>query len=139
MTTPFNIKFHVPGSPIPKQRPQVTSQGVYYAARPRGSARLSYTEYKELVQGEAVKAMGHVLAKMISVYREEWKLGDWALSVTARLGAGDFDNVAGSIADALQGILWANDKQILMGHQRLTRVGPTEPRGVDVEAWILEE
>lgn len=132
--TGFRIKFHVPGNPVPKQRARVTKHGGYYPERPRGSKRLSYPDYRELVQATAIRA-GRGGPPF---NQEQLDTRLWGLTVRARLGTGDFDNVAGSIADALQGILWKDDKQVLEGHQYLERVGPKQPRGVDVECWVIE-
>ena len=130
----FHIKFDVPGDCIPKQRPRVTAHGTYYPARPPGSRRLSYPEYRELVQ-----------AKALSVPEWSWwsqRMDDkghlhWGLSIKARLGRGDADNCLGSIMDALQGILWKDDAQILQATVTLERVGPRQRMGVEVEAWVL--
>ena len=128
------VTFTVPGPPVPKQRPQVTERGTYYPARTRGSTRLSYPEYKELVQGCFCQAMA-----------EEWfdirfhHLGQWLLWVVAAANRGDFDNVAGSVADALQGLLWRNDSQIHEAHQTLIRKVKTAEQGILVAVWELEE
>ena len=128
----FVIKFSVPGNPVPKQRAQVGRHGPYYPERPRGSKRLSYPEYKDLVRVQCVDQLQAGWG---------WLPDDttWGISIKARLGAGDGDNVLGSFMDALQGILWENDKQVLQASVALERVGPKEPRGVDVQAWILTE
>ena len=142
----FRINFSVPGQPVPKQRARVTSQGTYYAPRPRGSTRLSYLEYRELVQAEAMKALANLQGDDLRYWNEEWggrprvwHEGDMGISIKARLGAGDADNVLGSILDALQGILWENDKQVLQASVLLERVPAKAPRGVEVECFVLEE
>ena len=136
--TAFRIKFHVPGDVIPKQRARVTAHGAYSPARPRGSRRLSYMEYRELVQVSLIRALSEQGIR--PDYRTRvFPKAAWGLTVRAKLGAGDFDNVAGVIADACNGLLWKDDRQILEAHQYLERVGPKQPRGVDVEAWALEK
>ena len=130
----FRINFSVPGQPVPKQRARVTSQGTYYAPRPRGSTRLSYLEYRELVQVQAREAMVNGSWRITPDFQ-----GLWGISIKARLGAGDADNVLGSILDALQGILWENDKQVLQASVLLERVPAKAPRGVEVECFVLEE
>ena len=52
----MNVEFFVEGIPVPKPRSKVTfdSRGrgrVYYKAPARGSARLSYPDYKAVVVG----------------------------------------------------------------------------------------
>ena len=132
----FRISFSVPGQPVPKQRARVTSQGAYYAPRPRGSKRLSYLEYRELVQVSAVDAAGGVGELPLDGQLKAWT---WGISIKARLGAGDADNVLGSILDALQDILWKNDKQVLQASVTLERVTAKQERSVDVECFTLEE
>ena len=149
--TEFRISFHVPGNVVPKQRARARSGGKgYYAPRAKGSTRLSYPEYKELVQAECFKAIRSrsypECVGRIALYRLEnpdapplainWP---WAISVKARLGRGDADNVLGSIMDALNGILWKDDAQVLQASVMLERVGPKQPRGVDMECWTLGE
>ena len=131
--TAFRIQFHVPGDVIPKQRAQVGRHGAYYPSRPRGSKRLSYPEYKELVRVQCVDQL----------LKAGWGwLPDdttWGISIKARLGRGDADNVLGSVMDALQSILWADDAQVLQASVALERVTTKQERGVDVQAWVLEE
>ena len=136
--TPFRISFHVPGDPVPKQRARANPGGKgYYAPRPRGSKRLSYMEYRELVQVQLICALDDQGIR--PDYRDRvFPKISWGLTVRAKLGVGDFDNVAGSVADACQGFLYKDDKQVLEAHQYLERVGPKALRGVDVECWTLD-
>ena len=141
----FYIKFEVPGDCIPKQRAQIGRFGAYYKDRPAGSRRLSYLEYRELVQAQASRAL-QIMA-LPDYQRMKAFDAPWGISVKARLGRGDADNVLGSVMDALIGILWKDDAQVLQATVTLERVSmsairrraiPKAPRGVDVEAWILE-
>ena len=135
---PFRISFEVLGNIVPKQRPQVGSHGAYYPERSPRSKRLSYPDYKALVQAV-------VLSKLRMNQTGEWPPHNpqlyealWGLKVTAWVGAGDGDNIAGSFADALQGILWENDSQIRHWEIDVVRTKPKEYRGAAVEAWVLE-
>ena len=135
------IHFRVDGPPTPKQRARANPGGkAYYAPRARGSRRLSYTEYRELVRVECIKALGPGFRRPA-----EWDACQWALVVRAWLGPGDWDNVGGTVGDALQSgrtqdpLLWLDDKQITDAQVSLVRVGPREPRGILVEAWPLTE
>ena|SRR3990167_7027760 len=141
----FRIAFHVPGDCVPKARPKVAGGHGYYPERPRGSKRLSYPEYRELVQVQASRAL-QIMA-LPDYQRMKAFDAPWGISVKARLGRGDADNVLGSVMDALIGILWKDDAQVLQATVTLERVSmsairrraiPKAPRGVDVEAWILE-
>ena len=106
------VTFSVPGHPVPKPRARVRQgQGGYYPDRPRGSKRLSYREYQELVQagccGGLLEEWGlHSVDFPIS---EHWQ---FLLVVVAITNQGDSESVAGTIADALEGLIWANDKQV---------------------------
>ena len=134
----FRITFEVPGNPVPKQRAQSGKFGSYYKARAPGSKRLSYPDYKALVQAV-------VLSKLRMNQTGEWPPHNphlyealWGLKVTAWVGAGDGDNLAGSFADALQGILWENDSQIRHWECDVIRTKPKEYRGATILAWTSE-
>ena len=138
MTTPFRISFEVPGSPVPKQRAQVGSHGAYYPARGPRSRRLTYPQYKQLVQIECqtvLRAIHYGIGTIAWLNAQP----AWGLKVTAWVGSGDGDNIAGSVADALQGILWANDSQVRHWEVDIVRTKPREYRGLVAEAWVLEE
>lgn len=134
----FRISFEVPGNPVPKQRAQVGSHGAYYPARSPRSKRLSYPEYRELVQRECRLVLWGVKGVTSHQY-DAWRIGAWGLKVTAWVGAGDGDNIIGSVADALSGILWENDKQVAHWECNVIRTTPKQYRGATVEAWVLEE
>lgn len=138
MTTPFRISFEVPGNPVPKQRPQVGRHGAYYPERSPESKRLSYPEYKELVQKQCQKAVSarHAWMEVAKSFEDRVL---WGLKVTAWVGSGDGDNIAGSVADALQGILWENDSQVRHWEVDIVKTKPREYRGLVAEAWVLEE
>jgi Holliday junction resolvase RusA-like endonuclease len=138
--TAFRVQFQVPGDVTPKQRARANPGGkAFYAPRARGSKRLSYPEYKELVLVECWKALNSQIGQPVPGMLRFPHDSDWRLSVIARLGRGDADNVLGSIMDALNGFLWTDDSLVLQASVILTRVGPREPRGVAVTAWVLEE
>ena len=142
----FRIAFHVPGDCVPKARPKVAGGHGYYPERPRGSKRLSYLDYRELVQVQCLAVLRSEHPSLLPVGPSFAAL-TWGISVKARMGRGDADNVLGSFMDALIGILWKDDAQVLQATVTLERVSmsairrraiPNAPRGVDVEAWILE-
>src|SRR3990167_8484396 len=141
MNAPFRIRFQGDGNCVPKQRAQVGSHGAYYPERGPGSKRLSYPDYKEQVQWECQRALSAMLMHdpdaIARVCNSSSADRAWGLHVTAWVGSGDFDNIAGSIADALQCILWSNDRQTKEAHQYITDTKPKEYRGVVVEAWTL--
>ena len=108
----MRLAFRVDGPIVPKPRAKVgrTHQGrsvAYYPERSERSRRLTYPEYKESVQVAAIKELGPA-----------WQQGDlegvYRLTMTAHIGTGlgDCDNILGTVMDALQGIVWANDRQV---------------------------
>ena len=104
------VTFSVPGHPVPKPRARVRQgQGGYYPDRPRGSKRLSYPDYKELVQ---ITYCLPTSDKPAPVHGEINDKAEFLLVVVAICNQGDSESVAGTIADALEGLIWANDKQV---------------------------
>ena len=129
----FRITFTVPGDPIPQPRPRVTEHGVYYPERARGSRRLTYPAYKELIQAWCLESCSGRI--------HDPSADGWGLEVVARLAPsrGDADKILATYMDALEGILWENDKLVLQASVRLERVGAHDPRNAQVTAWVLEE
>lgn len=96
------ISFTVPVDPIPQPRPRFGSGRTYQPKR--------IVEYKELVKFAARSAM------------KDYKIFDCAVSVTLNFyrkfkptsrNFGDFDNLAKAICDALNGIVYKDDCQIV--------------------------
>ena len=131
MTTPFRIVFTVDGNPVPKQRAQVGSRGAYYPERSPRSKRLTYPQYRQLLQWECRSSIdfGH---RPLLAHKDVW-----GLKVATWVGSGDGDNIIGSVADALSGILWETDKQVAHWECDVIRTTPKQYRGVTVEAWVL--
>jgi crossover junction endodeoxyribonuclease RusA len=100
--------FTVPGRPTPKPRPRVGRYGTYYRPPAKGSKRLGYPEYKELVQACAKAALGPRPVDVEGLYQ---------LEITAYLTSykGDWDNIGGTISDALEGVIWENDSRVMVG------------------------
>ena len=85
----------VPGRCVPCPRPRVSRRGTYYPKR--------YTDWLESARYEALRAVGRVL----------WE-GPVTLVVSfngARPNA-DTTNMLKSVEDALQGIVFVDDKQV---------------------------
>ena len=132
------VEFHVPGPPVPKQRPRVTQHGAYYPDRAPGSKRLTYPEYKELVGVEFCKAMlekrgPHSVDSPLSGFK------GYLLVVAAACNRGDFDNVAGSCADALSGLAWQDDKQVAASVVLLERGVKPQNQGLMVVVYEIQE
>ena len=102
-------RFTIPGPPVPKQRARVSPAGhAYYAKRPAGSNRLDYPEYKEWVQGCFMAEYGSRQRD----HKPDQQGYHLEVHAFVRSARGDFDNLAGSIGDALEGLVWENDRQI---------------------------
>lgn len=117
--TPF--AFTVPGSPVPWQR-----------ARGRGKRRFSspeQTEYQNAVRWAALAACPPALrAALVKDAKIVWIV---ALSIVVPdRRRRDADNVQKQIGDALQGVLWLDDSQIVEWHVR--RVVDAERPRVEV-------
>ena len=132
------VTFTVPGSPVPKQRARVVAgQGGYYAARGRGSRRLTYPEYKELVQAECLRQCpDHGEAQEAHV---TFGCCQFFLAVEVVTNRGDADNLAGSVLDALNGLVWKDDKQVTHLVARVVRGRKPGEAGLTAGIWEIEE
>lgn len=96
----MKLHFTVPGEPVSKGRPRVTSRGTYTPAKTR--------EHEKLVRLVALKE------RLESV--PCWPM-DARYLLTVRVIQGtkhrrDIDNVGKLVADALNGIAWDDDSQV---------------------------
>lgn len=114
------IYFVVPGQPVGKGRPRASSRG--------GFVRM-YTDaktlsYEQLIAKQATYAMGHleVLAtpismRIVALYNipVSWSKRKQQLALNGELipGKPDLDNVAKAVLDALNGVVYQDDKQVI--------------------------
>lgn len=104
------VSFVVEGQPVPKARPRVTKHGTYTPRRTR--------EWQQLVGWQYKMEKGPMLK------------GDVALDVTLhRRGRrrADWDNLGKAVADALNGIAYNDDRQVVDAHVRVV-YGADAPR-----------
>ena len=126
------IWFMVPGPAVPKQRARARKGAPgYYAPRAPGSKRLSYPEYKEWVQACFTEAVGPAWTGPDS---QGWEL---AVQVYVKNTVGDIEGIAGAIADALEGLVWHNDRQIARFVAERHRISRRQDPRVDVEVSPL--
>ncbi len=115
------VTLHVPGPPVPQPRHRTTRTGRHYLP-----SRHPVNQFKLTVQAAAraagVKAIdGAVDVAILAVFaRPQSHVGrGGALRVSAPdypgHGSGDWDNLAKAVCDALTGIAWADDTQIVSG------------------------
>ncbi len=104
MTMPLHFRFTVDGPAVPQPRPRVGQFGAYY---PKRVKKQDYEGYKEQVQAAALQERPV----------ENWPdaEGRWLLTVHAYLPGkmlGDADKILATVMDALEGIVWVNDRQV---------------------------
>lgn len=97
------IEFSVPGKPVPKGRPRVMKGG------------WTFTPKKTLIQENAVRLVA-------TARRQAAKLSISAASFRLQVicyGAhplADWDNLGKLVSDALNGIFWEDDRQVIDAH-----------------------
>lgn len=113
----MTIEFVVPGRPVPMARPRVTARGTYTPKRCR--------DYKEAVALAAKTAMngrepltGAIIVKMCFRFSlpKSWskaKRQEWENGKVHFLSRPDIDNLYKSVTDALIGIVYKDDSQIV--------------------------
>lgn len=101
-------KFTIAGKPVGKKRPRVTKNGTFTPKETRA--------YERTVRNFATLMLGR----------------DWPIDRRYRLhvaftGRSDGDNVFKSVADGLEGVAYANDRQVDKGsHERISGSPRTE-------------
>lgn len=123
----------MPGEPVPASRPRVTQGGAHtytperYASHKRAIAACAMGA-KHLGDGPLhldVRFYLPIPASSSRVVREEMRTGSRR---PIGKNGGDFDNLAKSVADALNGICYADDAQIVSAS--IAKLYGEEPRTV---------
>ena len=132
----FSVTFTIDGLPVPKGRPKFSSRGGFARVyTPKKTA-----DYEAQVKAAAEQAMQREpLETPVSVYLYFRLPIPQSYSKTAKEGClsgfkrhtkrPDLDNLAKSVLDALNEVVWADDSQIVSLH--ITKVYASAP-GVDV-------
>ena len=116
------LAFTVPGAPVPKGRPRVVRNG----GKVRGVTPPRTRVYEATVGVYALQAR--------QLHPGPWPL-DVHYSVTAEIagGRGDLDNVAKSLLDGCNGVLWSDDARV----RRLLVERVAGPPGARVRVEVL--
>lgn len=105
----------IPSDPVPKERPRVSAWGPSYTP-PRTKA------YQKLV--------GQCAAAVVAAHRD-WPTDGWyrvELVFRREHARGDLDNVAKSVLDGMNGIVWLDDSRVIELHARRVYVGAVGAR-----------
>lgn len=125
----MRLSFTVPGQPVPLQRARKGRNGWYTPVASR--------DYKEHIAWHALEAKAKLAEK-----NQEWRLDGeyglrlWAYCRDARRR--DWSNILKAVEDALIGVLWLDDSQIIDYASSGLRMDPFKPR-VEITAWLMEE
>lgn len=115
------LTFTVPGPPRPKERPRVTSRGVFTPRRT--------SSYEGTVRIAALAAVCRLPGG-----RQSWPLDAWyRLSVALHLKdrrIPDVDNVLKAIADGCESVLWENDRRVCEVVATIAEVRAEEPHAI---------
>ena len=138
----FMLHFHIDGDPVPKGRPKFTSiAGFMRTYTPKKTV-----DYELTVRAAAKAAMGptDLLETPVGVYlyirlpipkSHSKKRRDACLSGQEKpIKKPDIDNLAKSILDGMNGVIWKDDAQIVSLH--VTKVYAS---GAGVDVLIKEE
>ncbi len=105
--------FTVYAQPVPASRPRVTRKGVYYGER--------YEAWRSIVQVAALRHGRPMLTGPVRLFIDIYG---------ARKNA-DWDNLGKGISDALESIMYANDKQVRYARVELHDC-PTKQRRAEI-------
>lgn len=118
----FKCEMWVPGDPIPKQSFRIGREGRHFQPE-------RVTAWRDQIQRAAPIARPSRAA-----FDGMWEVTLTFYRKTARRV--DLDNLSKAVLDALQGVWWKNDSNVMVLH--LAKTQSIDP-GVQVEAWPLTE
>lgn len=115
----MEIKIVIPGQPVPQGRPRFSAKPYPHAYDPKPSA-----DYKKKVKAVALrnmpqKPLSGELEVEVHVYKESLKSFSNAKKIDAEarilrpITKPDADNYAKGILDALKGVIWKDDGQVV--------------------------
>lgn len=104
MTEGGGVEFTIPGEPVAKARPRVTSQGTYTPAHVR-----KYEQSVHLLAANARARLGITTPRKANAWRVTIHLYRYSRK------AADADNMVKAILDGMNGTLYADDSQVEAG------------------------
>lgn len=127
------ITFRVYGKVVGSARPRVTRHGTYIPKGTRAYRNLIATAYMSEARGR--KATGSVMVT-IDVYRELPKSRPKKVESEPDTFKPDVDNIAKNVLDALNGIAWEDDSQVVC--MRIKK-HPRTRRSEFIEVSVMED
>jgi Holliday junction resolvase RusA-like endonuclease len=114
------IRLTIPGETVPQLRPRFAKRGIYTQTYDPEKCR-NYKAYVRYLANanKPEKLMEGPVSVLIMVYRQipaSWSKTKTALAITGDLRPvtkPDADNIAKGIKDALKGIIWRDDAQVV--------------------------
>lgn len=149
----MKLNFTILGPPVPKERARVVSRVEGGKTKARGVTPKRTSTYEGLVKVHALGARMKLdrdkyvagMASGLPTAAVGWLCEVWPISL-ARFGlgitiyyrgqGGDCDNYVKSIADACNGVLWVDDRQVDEIRCRKVKVERGKEMA-EVEAWVL--
>lgn len=141
MTITKSIQLFIPGNPVPQGRPRAYVRGKHASVYEDAKSK----DWKHVI---AVHARAWLLGNDIK--EGDWKLIDTAIkleitfkllrpkSVSAKkrpepITRPDLDNLVKAVKDALSGVLWRDDSQVIELEAKKIY---NNPPGVDITVWF---
>lgn len=135
------MNFTVEGQPVPQPRARISTRGGF--ARGYVPAKHPIHAYRQAVAAAARIACPHPtddpveITFWFTIARPKSHLNKSGIKKNAPLfPKGDWDNLAKGVQDAMNGIVWYDDSQVVDAHvyKRYGRIGETriEVRGVEL-------
>lgn len=110
----MTIEFTVLGRPVPMARPRVTAHGTYTPKRCRDYKTAVALAAKAAMKGkEPITGAVHIILQFSFKTPKSWPKNKQAVAdIVGHTSRPDWDNLAKSVTDAMNGIVYKDDSQI---------------------------
>jgi Holliday junction resolvase RusA-like endonuclease len=135
MDAPISFDLHIAGDPVPKARARVTKSGVAFTpAKTRRWEQTAALMAQQEMRGRALMT-GPVEVVVLAAFGvpqswPTWKRAEALIGGVAHTGRPDADNLAKAATDALNGVVFRDDSQIV---SLITRKTYAETPGVTIK------